>query len=770
MSDSVIPRGAGAEPSCRPRSLSEKIRLMRMVLEGIYFEKETADTIARGSKKPEVLYGLFLACLMALAQGFLLSMWAARDARHRLGPEEVASLRAAQTYRQAASSGKLMELIKSPLDEDGLPRPPLYYWTLALTSPEQSGRPPSGTGLQTVYLAILCMSVYLITRRSRTEPASLVAAAFASSLPFVLGCMRQLSPELALIAFTAAAYAAFIWSDDFESAPWTFVWGIFSLLGMLTSWVYPLCTIPLMNLLFYGIMNHVTRANVMRVFWVWAGVYLLWLSNNMVPIMQWVTHNVLPGMVVVSSVSIFENLRQLAMHTLSAMPWYLVNSADWLQIPFFIAASVMGLWFFTTQFAVYPYRRDICYWLFAPLLFVSLLPQHRAEYYLPSLAAVSVMLGVMSPRKFYFWILGGLFVFSAAYQLGALPSLHITTPLGRVALVDAGRRKPYGQALGRVLQDAARLAAARGQSVVAVSKNPSLEPYYLNWLAERAGFKPLSFMWDDAGFSVYPAVVLDVRPPGAAPAKSPLFGDMARPDPVIDAYEARGSYKLDTGDVVTVLAQRDFRFPPFKSAAYSVKRLKFAGFIAEDVLADIGPWDPDRQSYRWINLTAGSIRLGKGDVFGVSAVLQDCRFITASPATFEGAKILKLGTLRLTSGIVDSDNIGEAAHALIPQLSDLKMEIHLLPGQEQQHTLSGLSLSGKYNDSPFSGSATIERSGASDLFLKFNPLNISYWTVPDFMLNTLQIGVHAAPTPTRPFWFVVSNVVFDNTSISIRAD
>jgi hypothetical protein len=117
------------ELTSKPKGLLAKIRLMRMVMESIYFEKEAITPVSQEDKRPPVAKGLLIALGMALAQILFLSLWLHRDAR-RLEPSEIAALETAQYYSDTLGKGDFMGMLKSPVGESGAPVAPFYYWTL----------------------------------------------------------------------------------------------------------------------------------------------------------------------------------------------------------------------------------------------------------------------------------------------------------------------------------------------------------------------------------------------------------------------------------------------------------------------------------------------------------------------------------------------------------------------------------------------------------------------------------------------------------------
>jgi 4-amino-4-deoxy-L-arabinose transferase-like glycosyltransferase len=778
--------GEEFNPDQKPRNLFDKMRLMYLVMESVFFEKEALNRAGEDPKKPVIWKGLLIACGFALAQGLFLLIWVARDSRP-LGPGEISAITVSRYYRHAASSGNISGMLISPLDNEGIPVPPLYYWALmpvsGMPSPEHAA-----ILLNIIYLALLASGVYMLVRRFRTDEPALLAALVAVSLPFVLHCEQRISPDLMLMAFVACSYAAYIWSDEFRNKGWTYAWGFFCILGSLSSWVFPICILPLAARILYGMLNIVTGKQVERVFIAWAVFYILIIVFNAASLLMWISKNTLPEFGGISSMTLIMAVEKLALNAFAGVKWYCLAVAGAMQLPFLLFGLLAGLWLMAARFAPFPPRKDILFWVVAPLLAFCVLQIQNANYILPSLAAFAVAIGVMTPSPARKAVGCAFLVFSLFYQSGLLGSAHINMAGQSFALWESQKPVRYGNTVSDMLFSINRTPHQDGNLEIAVSSGVPVSPSYLNWKVSQLGFNGINFSAGAIAAPVYPELVLveqkDWDSIAVAPVSSPAvstapvvmagagvavstaaaFGKQPQSLPGIpwlhaDSYSKAGEYALENGGTVALLALKRVASRPLPdNASYSLAGMDILGYNASEVRLELGPWNDKLQSYDWAKVDIGMLSYGKVDIYGVRLLLKGFAFSLPDPLRLESPALLKLSGVKILSASITKDAFLELLQHYYPQFSNLHIE--LSPGS----ALFGAS----YNNTPFAGRAELILNGKTgDLILLCKTLDIAGFTMPGIITRQLVYVIRSAPQAGRPFSLEVGPVAIRQTAIEI---
>jgi len=761
----------------KPKGFLAKMRLMRMVMESIYFEKEAVTLVSNEDKRPEVWKGLLGVIAIALVQTLLLALWVGRDTR-QLEASEIAALSNAQYYSQTLAKGDIMGMLKSPPSADGLPAAPFYYWTLV---PVVRHWPAKAVGaavlLNSFYILLLCASVYLIVRRRGLTQAALLAAAIVSSLPFVLESAQRISPDLALIAFTAGTYATFIWTEEFRTPVWTYLWGLCSLAGLLTSWAFPVCVFPVLNMLPYGMLSHVTRSLIMRVFFACLGIYALWLLSNFSGLALWFTAHIMPALAAFDSSRLMQHLPEHVYAVLGNMRWYAYKSVDALQLPFALASAALGAWFFTARFAAFPFRTDIAYWFGAPLVLLSVFSVRETAFYLPSLTGCAVACAVMLPPPLRLAAWPALAVFSLAYQAGILLPAHIYIK-GRPVTVWEGRQASRsGANFDSMLASLRGLppAANGAEAVVAVVKSSSVKPYYLNWRASRLGVSGVTFIDESSSPAVYPELLLapvDI----STQALAARFGDIANPAGWFAAvYEKKSQYQFDNGESAVLYAQRKLPAQPYPSGRLALKTMRLGGLTVNEVELELGPWNAQKQVYDWAKVAFGVVYSGQAEIYGIRLQLKDIAFTVDDVGRTNAIKVLKLAALKVEDASISDRFAIEYLPRLVAELQQFRVAFGGAPpasGEPPQNNPDAdiAAVEGKYRDVQFSGKAYIKKDAASGgIAVTFKTLRMGGFSLPDFMLAHVRYDIPAKASLERPFAFYVDEISYISSMLSIHS-
>ena len=170
----------------------------------------TTKTLAIGS----LILAAFLAC-----QAVLLKDYISKDTREPAWDQAV-HMEIALDYRQAIREGRWGDIFNLPPKPGMPPFPPLYHLALTLAY-DWSPSNPAGAALwlNFFYLVALCLSLFGIAWEYGLEYRAWVPAVAFACTPAVQALCRTQLVDLAVAAWVAAAYWAYIRSERFARWP-----------------------------------------------------------------------------------------------------------------------------------------------------------------------------------------------------------------------------------------------------------------------------------------------------------------------------------------------------------------------------------------------------------------------------------------------------------------------------------------------------------------------------------------------------------------------
>ena len=241
-------------------SWKDKFAANRMAFESILFEKELIIP-----KREKLSTGLLGAAGIWLIGVILLWQWVLRrgsffSAADAIGFERI------NAYAAHLSAGGFWSLFKpilSGLGPDS--HPPLYYISYFPVLKFLTSDPLSAMLMvNSAYLLIIALAVFLAVKRSRNNMSGWLGTAFAFGMPFVLETARHPEPVLGAMAMAAAAYCCYINSDDFERPNWGLWCAVFFSLGFFAHrhfWVFAL---PLIPYFMAALAGHAVRSELLK--------------------------------------------------------------------------------------------------------------------------------------------------------------------------------------------------------------------------------------------------------------------------------------------------------------------------------------------------------------------------------------------------------------------------------------------------------------------------------------------------------------------------
>jgi 4-amino-4-deoxy-L-arabinose transferase-like glycosyltransferase len=184
---------------------------------------------------PAILAGIILAAC------WLNYLWLSFDARP---PHWDAAnhLLSALNYRDIltsvinGSAGSPVQVLKRLLHVDAMVYPPLFPLAASVLSPTLTFR--SLVMVNSLFVALLLLSVYQIGRRIHGESAGLIGAALIAAYPMVTHLERDFMVDFSLLAMTGLSAYLLLASDDFRVPRMTVLFGLSTALGLLVKPTY----------------------------------------------------------------------------------------------------------------------------------------------------------------------------------------------------------------------------------------------------------------------------------------------------------------------------------------------------------------------------------------------------------------------------------------------------------------------------------------------------------------------------------------------------
>lgn len=377
----------------------KKFLATRMTFESILFEKELVQP-----KREKLSTGLLVLGAIWLFYSVLLAQWALRRG-YFFGGADADSFTAVLRYASYLKSEGFWALVKPEFSSLTL-NPPLYY--LSYVPVFEYLTKDLNLALILVnsfFLLVLALSIFLAVRRSRPNRAGWLGAAFALGMPFVLETARRPAPEMALLALTAAMYACYINSDEFEHPKWTFAFAVCLGLGFFSHRFFWLYALPLVPFILTGLASPFSRDSLFKGFFPSAVINLPWYlffaaaaAAGFVPL--WGAYN---G---------FWHYFRLA-----------VSAAG---LPFFLLGAAGLTWMYFSVFMPYEKKGVVAAWCWAPYLVLTWLVRGSSpELLYPALLPFAVALPVMTPHQARKYLLVFVLALGALNQSGLLRPVMI---------------------------------------------------------------------------------------------------------------------------------------------------------------------------------------------------------------------------------------------------------------------------------------------------------------------------------------------------------
>ncbi len=619
----------------------KKFLASRMAFESILFEKELST-----QKKENPYVGFLVVLGIWLLQTALLAQWAFRRG-YFFTQADSECFGAVLRYAAYLKSQGFWALLKP--DFSGLTlNPPLYY--LAYVPVLDFVTKDLNAALVIVnsfFMLVLALSVYLAVRRSRPAGAGWLGAAMALSFPFVLETARRPAPEMALMALAAAMYACYIRSDEFEHPRWTFAFALALSLGFFAHRFFWIFALPLLPFIVAGLANPLSRDELFKGF--------------------------LPGLVVNAPWYLFI-AAALAGGLLPLWGPYLGFwhyfglAAGGAGLPLFLLGGAALAWMYFSVFMPYEKKDIVAAWFWVPYLLLAFLVRgSRPELLYPALIPLAIAVPVMTPHKARRYLLAGVLALGALNQSGLLRPVDIAGV--RAAGLPLPPTRDYRAA---ELAELVKTSAPEGGGLAAFfGGDEALNAGSLRYaLPAEAGIR-----FVDSPACPSCAFVLIHRTPrfGQAPsADEKAFSAIRKESWFQASFDKKASLELaDTSSAeVYVKLPAATRF--LDEGEHTVYALSFGNLNIPEATLTLKGFDEYTGEYASAQLFAPSAEMLGGDIYGLTLDLKGLSAAGPSLAPFVPAS---LKGVRVRSAKISAYAVENFLSARLPFLKDVKVDL-----------------------------------------------------------------------------------------------
>jgi hypothetical protein len=534
--------------------------------------------------------------------------------------------------------------------------PSLYHFFLrhAYASPYPAN---AALWLNWFYLALLCAALFGLAWHFRPdETAALCVVIFVGS-PAVQELLHTQLLDISLVAWAAAAYWAFLRSEDFQRWAGSLACAAFCVLGMLHDWRFVSYILPL----FYVGLKAMSRASsLVRVL----AAALVALAG-VVP-WYWTHRPVLTPGLFLAPVAASPPVRG-GMALLS----YLPMMAEGLGLPFFLL-SLVGI-------CVPQYRRDwqrgwvLGAWIVSSYIFWGLVPDSRFRYLLPGLPALAVA-GLGAWPKIVLWGLAFLQLFTMAnFTSGWLLPISVPVPLHSVTVFPS--QPPAGEdwKIATILEEAEKLSDPErpiaGLTLVANDERFNIDSF--RWTARLLRLPRVRIRSARKRLYELSEFVLlkDGRlgPPGTISGLEEISADIKAPKGWFrQGFDEVRRWPLPDGTAAVLYQQKLPAQSPVKERRLDFQYYESGDFSARNLSLELGDWDARRGVYRTATLSAADLKLGGWRLSDLRLDLEGVLFVPlydAKSNAWDDVRLLRLDGVRVSSLRLSGETLRAALEA-----------------------------------------------------------------------------------------------------------
>lgn len=683
-------------------SWRKKFLATRMVMESILFEREVTQV-----KKQTLTRGLLVLGGIWLLQALLLAQWALRRG-YFFNQADAESFGGVLRYAAYLKAEGFWALLK-PEFADLTLNPPLYY--LAYVPVFDYITNDLNAALIIVnsfFLFVLALSVFLAVRDSRPNAAGWLGAAFALAFPFVLETARRPSPEMALMALAAGLYACYIRSDDFNHPKWSFAFAICLGLGFFAHRHFWLYALPLAPFILAGLANPNSRDELFKGFFPGFILNLPWyvfaaaaLAAGLVPL--WGEYH--------------------------GFWHYLKLGMSAAGLPLFILGGIALAWLHYSVFMPYEKKKVVSAWFWAPYLILAIgVRGSRPELLYPAMISFAIAVAIMTPHAARKYLLAAVLVLGALNQSGLVRPF----PAGKYPV--AGLPKPAAADYRAAeLMAAIEANAPADGGLVGIYGDGNLNAASLRYAASRKG---LSVKFSDSPACPGCAFVLVHKTPRFGESDSAAektFLALRELSWFQATFDKKAEFELADTSKAQLYARVPSTMKFLEEGSHSVRNVRLGPLQIEEGTLALSGFDAATGAYAKAEFFAPAANLLGGDVYGLTLDLEN---LSAAGPFLDPFVPAGIGSVKLRSAKITEYAVERFLAGRLPFIQDLEV------GLEENLQISGLARGRKL-------SAALALSVKKGGVLEAKPVSFSLGpvTLPPYVLALFTFRLDFTDNP-----------------------
>ncbi|HNW45160.1 MAG TPA: glycosyltransferase family 39 protein [Elusimicrobiales bacterium] len=620
----------------------KKFLATRMTFESIMFEREMLMP-----QKEKMSVGILGLAGIWLLHALLLTQWVMRRGYFFIR-EDAEGFTAVLRFADYLQTHGAWALVKPDLS--GLALNPPFY-SLAYVPVLRYLTTDLNLALVIVnsfFLLVTALSVFLAVRKSRPNRAGWLGAAFALALPFVLETARRPAPEMALMAFVAAVYACYILSEEFEQTRWTFWFGICLGLGFYSHRFFWLYTLPLLPFILTGFTSPMTRDELFK------GSF--------------------PGVVLNAPWYLFAVTAAVT----GFLSWHggsqaflacFKTGAASAGLPLFSMGALALAWMHFSVFMPYEKRKMLVALFAVPYLALTWLlgAGHPELFYPAMLFPFAIAVPVMTPHPVRRYLLVFALALGVINQSGLVPPLSIGSYSFGGLPLPPGKTYKAEEVLSLV-----KANVPAGNGLIGIyGADAGINADSLRFAADAAGVKA---KFENSPACPACASLLLNRTQASTAAvlnQAGSFSGVARQDWFAGLFEKKAELKLGDSSTLEFYVKTRGREKLFEEGVYKLRPLSLGSLHIEDATLGIAGYEADSGSYAKGEFFVPSASMLGGDIYGLALQITGLELAgTGRDPVPVGAK-----SVRIISGKISEYALERLLTERFPSLAELKVTL-----------------------------------------------------------------------------------------------
>ncbi len=707
---------------------------------------------AAPSRKTLVLSLLGLAAFLAV-QALLLRHFIRTDTRPPSWDQST-HMEIALDYRRALASGHWGDawyLAPKP----GMPPFPPAYQMLLRGAYDSADPAHAALWLNWWYFALLAVSLFAIAWRFLPDSRALAATLAFCAAPGLQDLLTTQLVDLAVVAWTAAAYWALLASEGFSQWLPSLAFGVLFAAGMLHKWSFFSYLLPAYVVAARALANRSSRPKVLAAAALSLALFAPW---------YWAHLAQLPTRLMQASSD-------------AAVPFW--KGGAWAAY-FQQSCGSLGplLWllgFLGVLAPQYARRREngwiLAYWVVASYVFWTIVPNRQIRFLLPGLAPLAVGLAATWPRALTWSVAAVQLAGAVNFFFGWVGPIRVPLPLTPLTFFENNPPVREDWKIPEILRriEADRDPARPLTNVTLVANAPYFNAPTFHWEQEWLGLPHARMRGVNARLCELSEFVLlkdgDLGPASVIGGLPEAAKEIKNPDGWFQsAYAVDARWPLPDGSQAVLYRQRLVRPKPLKK-----DRMNYAFFEAgkakiRNLKVALSGWDPSHSDWAAARASVDMVDVRGLTVRGVTAELDDFSFVPVYeggvPADYDWSdvRLMRLDALKIGSLSVSADDLKTFLDRRVPGL------------QIDALTLDGtVKAEGRWRGKSVAVEAALDLDRAARV-LRVRLLSVRYMGTPiplSLFRPIKELTVSLAPNPETPFAIDIPSLTIKDGKLTI---